>query len=70
MCKALGYETDKVSTFLGIMFWSGKTENKQTNKQTHFRLKKCYEKMDHVGRIETNREVRVTLCKVKESQLS
>lgn len=32
MCKALVYETDKLSTFIGIMFWSGKSGNKQTNK--------------------------------------
>lgn len=34
MGKAPGYKTDRVSTFMGLTFWSGKTDNKPINKYT------------------------------------
>lgn len=68
--KAVGYNTDKISTFMGLMFWSGKKVNKQTNKQANLRLKECCEGMEQDDRMERNLEVRVTLYEVVKESLS
>lgn len=68
--KAVGCNTDKISTFMGLMFWSGKKVNKQTNKQANLRLKERCEGMEQDDRMERNLEVRVTLYEVVKESLS
>lgn len=59
MCKARVYETDNVSSFMGLMLWSRRTDNKPRNKYTSYLQ---IGGMKQEGRIERERarEVRVS----------